>query len=188
MKKSNGTSLQEEKLDKGLVIEEETRITKIRRFIFPPLEKDSSYIDKSLLQGKSLQVYWYLFEHGPAGVREIQRALNYSSPGLITYQIKKLTEGGLIIKDESTEKYDINIKVKAGLLNFYTKIGPLLIPRFSLYLVGLFVGFFCYLLCSLVWGDHFITNPGSLLFLLLLVLASIVFIYESRMMGKLKPF
>lgn len=178
----------EEQEEEGIVIEEETRISKFRRVIFPWTDKDSITVENSLLRGKSLQVYWYLFEHGPTGVREIQRALNYSSPGLITYQIKKLTEAGLIIKDKITDKYSVNVRIKAGLLNFYIKIGPLLIPRFSLYLLGFLCGFLSYFVCALIWGDIFITNPGSLLLLLFLLFGSVTFIYESKTMWKLKPY
>ena len=181
--------LEKEKDEETLIIEEETRISKFRRVIRPKPKKDTSeLIDKKLLQGKSLQIYWYLFENGPTGVRELQRALNYNSPGIITYQIKKLSENNLIIKDETTDKYSINIRVKAGLLNFYVKLGPRLIPRFSLYLIVFFIGFMVFFLGSIFWGDQFIINPISLFFLFFLIFGSIAFIYESKMMWKLKPY
>lgn len=190
MNDSPKLSLDEEKEENNKVIfEEETRISKYLRVFIPKTEKKTSFhTDKALLKGKSLQVYWYLFEHGPAGVREVQRALSYSSPGIITYQIKKLSENGLIVKDNVTGKYSVNLRVKVGLLNFYIKIGPWLLPRFSIYLTGFLIGFVAFFLGTFVWGDPFITNPGSLLLLLFLFLGSLAFIYESRMMWKLKPY
>jgi hypothetical protein len=179
----------DEKHKESMVIEEETRISKFRRIILPKAKGElSEPIEKDILKGKSLKVYWYLFENGPAGVREIQRALKYNSPGIITYQIKKLAEHEFIVKDEITEKYDINIRVKAGLLHFYVKIGPRLIPRFSLYLMGFLIGFVIYFLGSVVGGDTFITHPVSVILLLVLIFGSLAFIYESRMIKKLKPY
>jgi hypothetical protein len=178
------------KEEKGsVVIEEETRISRIRRMILPSTSKDvMKDININLLRGKTLQIYWYLYEKGPAGVREIQRALNYASPGNISYQVKKLSENGLIIKDKTTDKYSVSINVKAGLLNFYIKLGPLLIPRFSLYLIVCFTGYLIFLLGAIFLGDPFITHPVSLLFLCFLSFGSIAFIYESRIMWKLKPY
>ena len=181
--------LEGEEDEETLIIEEETRISKFRRIIRPRSKQDTSeHIDKKLLRGKSLQIYWYLFENGPTGVRELQRALNYDSPGIITYQIKKLSENNLIIKDETTYKYSINVHVKTGLLNFYVKLGPRLIPRFSLCLIVFFAGFMIFFLGSIFWGDLFMTNPISLLLLFFLIFGSIAFIYESKMMWRLRPY
>ena len=173
----------------NLVLEEETRISRIRRIILPQSKK-SSLISNDIenLEGKTLQIYWYLYEHGPSGVREIQRVLNYNSPGIITYQIKKLSENGLIIKDKETEKYKVHYYMKPGLLNFYIKIGSWLVPRFSVYLLIFFLGFAFFLIGMILWGDLFIIHPSSLVLLLFLFLESIFFIYESKIMRKLKPF
>jgi DNA-binding MarR family transcriptional regulator len=50
---------------------------------------------ETVLQGKSLQVYWYIFTHHRAGVREIQKALKMVSPGTASYQINKLVKAVL---------------------------------------------------------------------------------------------
>ena len=188
--KGKTKSLEEEVQDiNNIVLEEETRISKFRRIILPNTRDTKlNASDQTLLRGKTLQVYWYLFENGPMGVRDIQRGLNYKSPGIITYQIKKLSENGLISKDEQTDKYSVNRRVKAGLLHFYIKIGSYLVPRFSLYLLGFLIGFLLFLLGVLAEGDSFITHPSSLLLLLLLILGTLAFTYESRKMWKLKPY
>ena len=66
---------------------------------------------RELLQGKTLQVYWYIFTHNQAGIREIQKALNFTSSGTVSYQISKLLKEGIIAKDESEGKYRINKEI-----------------------------------------------------------------------------
>ncbi|MFX0211105.1 MAG: hypothetical protein ACFFDT_34315 [Candidatus Hodarchaeota archaeon] len=170
------------------IIEEETTISRIRRIIRPGSRtSQNKSADNGLLQGKSFQVYWYLLEHGSTGIREIHRALNFSSPGLVSYQIKKLIKAGLVTKDEKTEKYFVSREVKTGLLKFYVKIGKTLIPRFSIYLMGFLFGFLSFFFSAFLWGDQFITNPGSLILLIFLIFGSMAFIYESMKLGQLKP-
>ncbi len=170
------------------IIEEETTVSRIRRIIIPGSKKaPSETVDNDLLQGKSLQVYWYLLEHGSTGIREIHRALNFSSPGLVSYQIKKLMKAGLVSKDEATEKYFVSREVKTGLLNFYVKVGNFLAPRFSIYLIGFLFGFIMFFFSSFLWGDQFITKPGSIILLMFLIFGSLAFIYESMKLGQLKP-
>ncbi|MFX1286506.1 MAG: hypothetical protein ACFFB5_22915 [Promethearchaeota archaeon] len=141
----------------------------------------------NLLQGKTFQVYWYLLENQQAGVREIQKALKFSSPGLAAYQINKLTKAGIISKDEKTDKYFINEEIQSGILTFYVRVGTYLIPRISLYLITFILGFIVFALCALIWGDAFIMQPGSVLFLVLLIIGALAFSYESGQMWKLKP-
>ncbi|NIM45531.1 MAG: hypothetical protein GTN80_07805, partial [Nitrososphaeria archaeon] len=55
-------------------------------------EKDIGKFE-SELKGKTLLVYWYLIkERGDSvGVREIQRALKFSSPSVASYHLEKLS-------------------------------------------------------------------------------------------------
>lgn len=51
----------------------------------------------NVLKGTTLRVYRFLLErNNPTGVREVQRALELSSPSLATYHLTKLEEAGLI--------------------------------------------------------------------------------------------
>ena len=47
---------------------------------------------EKVLQGKTLQVYWYILTHNRAGVREIQKALKMVSSGTVAYQLDKLVK------------------------------------------------------------------------------------------------
>ncbi len=73
-----------------------------------PIDKINPEIARELLQGKTLQVYWYIFTHNHAGIREIQKALNFTSSGTVSYQVAKLLKEGIISKDELEGKYSIN--------------------------------------------------------------------------------
>ncbi len=142
---------------------------------------------EKILRGKTLQVYWYILTHKYAGVREIQKALSISSPGTVSYQIKKLVDANIISKNEKDGKYYANESLKKGVLGFYIRIGFLMIPRFSLYLVIYILGFIGYFVFAFVYGDNFITNPGSLLLLFFLIFGIAIFIFESIKIWKRKP-
>ena len=52
------------------------------------------------LRGTTLEIYRFLLKRNtPVGAREVQRALNLSSPSLATYHLSKLEETGLIRKE-----------------------------------------------------------------------------------------
>ena len=140
-----------------------------------------------LLQGKTLQVYWLLLEKGKMGIREIQKELSFSSPGVVSYQVQKLVQEGLVKQDSESDKYLIGKKVSPGVLNFFIKINKNLIPRFSLYLAIFLPGFFIFLLLSILLGDPFITHPASILLLSSLVISSLIFMFESNKMWKIRP-
>jgi DNA-binding transcriptional ArsR family regulator len=142
---------------------------------------------QKILHGKTLQVYWYILTHNHAGVREIQKALKMVSPGTASYQIDKLVKAGIISKSEKDGKYYVKEGVKKGVLGFYFRIGPFMIPRYSLYLVVNILGVVVYAFLGIKYGDVFITHPGSLLFLFLTIFCTSVFIYESIKIWKRKP-
>jgi len=55
--------------------------------------------DEDVLRGKTLEVYRYVLKNGkPTGVREVQRALRFSSPRLSFYHLNKLEEAGFLKK------------------------------------------------------------------------------------------
>lgn len=55
-----------------------------------------------LLKGTTLRVYRFLFKLGqPAGIRDIQRGLELSSPSVAEYHVNKLQRSGLIKEVEA---------------------------------------------------------------------------------------
>ncbi|MFW9969836.1 MAG: NosD domain-containing protein [Candidatus Odinarchaeota archaeon] len=142
---------------------------------------------EKVLHGKTLRVYWYILTHNHAGVREIQKSLNLSSPGTVSYQIDKLLKAGIVSKNDKNGKYQVNEELKNGILGFYTHLGFLMIPRFSLYLIVNILGFLGYLVLASIYGDNFISNPGSILLLIFLIFGTTVFIFESIKIWKTRP-
>ncbi|NHJ02976.1 MAG: hypothetical protein EAX86_12645 [Candidatus Heimdallarchaeota archaeon] len=146
-----------------------------------------SPIDKEIVQGKALQVYWFLVTHDTASIREIQRALDFASPGTVTYQLSKLESAGVVVKDPEQDKYRVRAEIKSGILGFYIRIGYRMIPRFSIYLLLFLLGLFCFILTALDRGDAFITDPFNWIILLILFLGIFAFIFESIRIWRMRP-
>jgi hypothetical protein len=151
------------------------------------ITKINPELANNLLQGKTLQVYWYIFTHNQAGIREIQKALNFTSSGTVSYQVTKLLNAGIIIKDESEGKYMINKEIKIGVLKFFIRIGNRMFPRIALYLIVYILGFTVFLLLVAISGYGFVWNPLNLFLLLLLIIGIIIFVVESFRIWKLNP-
>jgi hypothetical protein len=152
-----------------------------------PITKINPELAYNLLQGKTLQVYWYIFTHNQAGIREIQKALNFTSSGTVSYQVTKLLNAGVIFKDESEGKYTINKEIKIGVLKFFIRIGNRMFPRIALYLIVYILGFTIFLLLAVISGYRFVWNPLNIFLLLLLIIGIIIFVVESFRIWKLNP-
>lgn len=128
------------------------------------------------LRGKAWKVYWFLLKtSAPVGVREVQRALHFSSPSIAFHHLEQLRELGLVQKQEVGGHYVLVSEVKIGVLRHYVKLGKLLFPRFFfyalfstlffvLYIVLLFSGFtrdnlfilsFGAIVCSIFWYEAY---------------------------------
>ena len=98
-------------------------------------EFDSAFLE-SELKGKTLLVYWYLLQQSThtVGVREVQRALSFSSPSIAVHHLQKLQGLGLVEK-KGTGEYVLEGEVKVGILRFFTRLGRFLVPRYLFYSV-----------------------------------------------------
>jgi len=98
-------------------------------------EFDSAFLE-SELKGKTLLVYWYLLQQSThtVGVREVQRALSFSSPSIAVHHLQKLQDLGLVEK-KGTGEYVLEGEVKVGILRFFTRLGRFLVPRYLFYSV-----------------------------------------------------
>jgi hypothetical protein len=140
-----------------------------------------------VLEGKTLQVYWYLITNGIKGIRDIQKDLNFSSSSIAFYHIKKLMESKVVVKFENTDKYMIDEEIKTGILSFYMRVGFRMIPRFTLYLIIHLAGLFLFIGFLLFYGVEIIFQPLIFLSFIYLLFGTSVFIYESRKILKIKP-
>ncbi|UCG04228.1 MAG: hypothetical protein JSW11_09630 [Candidatus Heimdallarchaeota archaeon] len=61
-------------------------VQRIRKYLRSHVLKEPS----NTLEGKALQVYWFLLTHpqGIAGIKEIQKELGFASLGTASYQIR----------------------------------------------------------------------------------------------------
>jgi hypothetical protein len=87
----------------------------------------------SQLKGNTLRVYWLLLQssNNPAGARDIQKKLKFSSPSLAVYHLDKLVEMGLA--EKVVGEYRITKIVDVGVLKQFTRLGGLILPRHVLY-------------------------------------------------------
>lgn len=87
----------------------------------------------SQLKGNTLRVYWLLLQSSknPVGPRDIQRKLKFSSPNLAVYHLDKLVELGLA--EKVAGEYHLTRIVDVGILQQFTRLGRLILPRHVLY-------------------------------------------------------
>ena len=120
-----------------------------------PLDLDAN----SELKGRTLQVYLFILKATKSiGVRELQRSLGLSSPSVAYHHLDRLIRMGLIEKDEYGE-YRVVKSVNVNVLQAFTQIGKLLVPRFTFYAV-----FFTTLLLGYLVIFHSTLNPFALAF------------------------
>ena len=85
---------------------------------------------REVLRGTTLEVYRFLLKSSkPVGIRELQRALDLSSPSVATYHLEKLEDAGLLKREAG------GYTVAKFLLENNVKISRFLIPRFLFYVV-----------------------------------------------------
>lgn len=86
--------------------------------------------NKEVLRGTTLEVYRFLLKSNkPVGTRELQRALNLSSPSVATYHLSKLEDAGLLKREGG------GFTVSKYLLENSVKVNRFLIPRYFFYAV-----------------------------------------------------
>jgi len=144
---------------------------------------DLTHIE-SELKGKTLLVYWYMLKTPASGVgvREIQRALNFSSPSIAAHHLEKLISLGLVDK-RGTGEYFLTQEVKIGLLRFFTRLGRFLVPRYLFYSVW----FSTMLAVYAIFYGH----TGSIHNLVAIIFgtaASLVLWFETIRLWREKPF
>jgi len=137
-----------------------------------------------VLRGKAWKVYWLLLKSGrPMGVREVQRALRFSSPSVAHHHLEQLCELGLVQKQDVGGHYSLVSEVKIGVLQQFVKLGRLLFPRYFFYAVfstSFYVAYLAMLIRSLTRENLFITIFGAIV--------SIIFWYEAIRVWRQKPF
>ena len=101
----------------------------------PPPKQSQDLDTQTELKGRTLKTYLFILKSSKSvGVRELQRALGMSSASVAYHHIDKLTRMGLIEKDSYGE-YIVIKNASVNVLQAFTQIGRLLVPRFTFYAV-----------------------------------------------------
>ena len=136
------------------------------------------------LRGKAWKVYWLLLKNGrPMSVREVQKALHFSSPSVAQHHLEQLREMGLVQKKDVGGHYYLVGEVKIGVLRHFVKLGRLLFPRYLFYAVFSTTFYMTYLILSMpnfTRESLFLTVFGAIV--------SAIFWYETIRVWALKPF
>jgi len=136
------------------------------------------------LRGKAWKVYWLLLKSGhPMSVREVQKALRFSSPSVAHHHLEQLRQLGLVHKQDVGGTYSLVSEVKIGVLRHFVKLGRLMFPRYFFYAVFSTASYIVYL-TLLMQGftreNLFIAFFGAIV--------SALFWYEALRVWRLKPF
>jgi len=128
---------------------------------------------ESELKGNTLRVYWFTLRSGgdSVGIREVQRALGFSSPTLAAYHLDKLVDLHLVEKKRG--EYYLVKTVKVGVLKQFMKFGTFLLPRYLLYATF----FTALLVFCIVRFDQ--VSFWSVLALIFGVIGTAIFWYEA---------
>jgi len=149
----------------------------------PRDQLDSATIEAAL-KGKTLLVYWYLLQEPmhAVGVRQVQRALGFSSPSIAAHHLEKLQDLNLVRK-KGTGDYVLEEEVKVGILRMFTRMGHFLVPRYFFYSVLFSTMLTAYLVLSAL--GQIVPSLYAILFGLI---ATVAFWTETIRLWKAKPF
>ena len=136
------------------------------------------------LRGKAWKVYWLLLKSGrPMSVREVQRALHFSSPSVANHHLEQLRELGLVQKQQSDGNYFLISEVKIGVLRHFVKLGKILFPRYFFYAVFCTTFYIVYL--SVLMQGY---TRENLFILVFGAIVSAIFWYEAIRVWSLRTF
>lgn len=147
-----------------------------------PREFDLAFLE-SELKGKTLLVYWYLLQSPTrtVGVREVQRALKFSSPSIAVHHLQKLLDLGLVDK-KGTGEYVLEEEVKVGILRLFTRMGRFMVPRYLFYSVLFTTMLATYLTLSIIGQitpSFYVVTFG--------LVATLIFWVETTRLWRAKP-
>ncbi|MEM1563929.1 MAG: hypothetical protein QW161_04580 [Candidatus Bathyarchaeia archaeon] len=119
----------------------------------------------------------------PMSIREVQKALHFSSPSVAQHHLEQLREIGLVQKQEVGGHYYLIGEVKIGVLRHFVKLGKLLFPRHLFYAV----------FSATFYATHLILTMSNLtresLFLIVFgAIVTAIFWFETMRVWSLKPF
>jgi predicted DNA-binding transcriptional regulator len=146
-------------------------------------EEDEAEFDYKL-RGKAWKVYWLLLKNGrPMSVREVERALRFSSPSVANHHLEQLRQLGLVQRQKIGGNYTLVSEVKIGVLRHFVKLGRLMFPRYFFYAIFssiFYIAYLTILLHGITRENLFIISFGAIV--------TFIFWYEAIRFWRLKPF
>jgi hypothetical protein len=134
------------------------------------------------LSGTSLLVYWYVLrKKQDCGVREVQRALGFSSSSTAHYHLEKLACKGILTKDRYGN-YKLNEKAKVGRINPFIFLRSHVFPAQLIYAIAtttMCLLFLAFLRESLTMVVILALSPG--------IVASVIFWYDTIKVWRCLP-
>jgi len=125
---------------------------------------------KDALRGTTLDIYRFLVKtNKPVGIREVQRALNLSSPSVVAYHFSKLEEAGLVKREQG------DYVVSKVILNHSIRISRFIVPRhlfYSAFAIAVLIIELTILRPNIINREYFFSTVATLIFVL-------VFCYEA---------
>ncbi len=147
------------------------------------LQEDETEFDYKL-RGKAWNVYWLLLKNGhPMSVREVEKALRFSSPSVAQHHLEQLRQIGLVKKENVGGNYSLVSEVKIGVLRHFIKLGRLVFPRYFFYALfssAFYITYLTMFLENFTRENLFIISFGAIV--------SVIFWYEAIRVWRLKPF
>jgi len=136
------------------------------------------------LKGKAWNVYWLLLKNGqPMSVREVARALRFSSPSVANHHLEQLIQIGLVERQEIGGNYALVGEVKIGVLRHFVKLGRMMFPRYFFYALfssAFYVTYLTLFIETITQETLFVIAFGAIV--------STIFWYEAVRVWRLKPF
>ena len=147
------------------------------------MQEDETEFDYKL-RGKAWNVYWLLLKNGhPMSVREVEKALRFSSPSVAQHHLEQLRQIGLVQKENVGGNYRLVSEVKIGVLRHFIKLGRLVFPRYFFYALfssAFYITYLTMFLENFTRENLFIISFGAIV--------SVIFWYEAIRVWRLKPF
>ena len=136
------------------------------------------------LRGKAWKVYWLLLRScRPMSVREVEKALRFSSPSVAHHHLEQLRQLGLVQRQNVGGEYVLVSEVKIGVLRHFVKLGRLMFPRYFFYAIfssAFYIAYITLLMQDFTRENLFIISFGAIV--------TIIFWYEAFRFWRLKPF
>jgi hypothetical protein len=98
-------------------------------------------------KGNTVRVYLFVLRNGPCELRDVQHALNLSTPSLAFYHLSRLVQSGVVSRTEDG-RYVAVSDISADLLDGYVKFGRRIIPQlfFLTLTFSVILGYYVYLI------------------------------------------